>query len=116
MTLDSESFIWATRGHSWGFRFLRTAGYADPLPVYDAAFAAVQDEREVCKYVGSSIVLRFADPEGRKDFASRVIRHDFILFPIAGSDLPALDNARRVAWESVAGDYERVWESPNPSE
>ena len=31
-------FIWATRGRTWGFRFLRTAGRVDPLKLYEAAF------------------------------------------------------------------------------
>lgn len=115
MTLADGSFIWATRGRTWGFRFLRSGGYPDPLPVYEAAFAGVQDDREVCKQVGDTIVLRFADPEGRKDFAHRLIRHDFVLFPTEGSVLPGLDEAARVAWQEVAAEYARVWERPDPN-
>ena len=33
------SLIWATRGRTWGFRFLRDGGFPDPLPVYDLAFS-----------------------------------------------------------------------------
>ena len=44
--------IWATRGRTWGFRFLRDGGFEDPLPVYDEAFSEVGDEPEVCRRVG----------------------------------------------------------------
>ena len=36
--------IWATRGRTWGFRFLLDGGQADPLTTYERAFARLPDE------------------------------------------------------------------------
>ncbi len=40
-TDENAGFIWATRGRTWGFRFLRKGGYEDPLGVYEDAFSKV---------------------------------------------------------------------------
>jgi len=67
------TFIWATRGRSWGFRFLRDGGYQDSLPVYEAALAALGDDRESWRQLaapGSSldkaVALRFPILRGAK--------------------------------------------------
>lgn len=115
MTLEPGTYIWATRGRLWGFRFLRDGGYADPLPVYEAAFSGFVDRRQICERVGESLVLRFPDPKGRQDRARRVISHDFVIRPANSSELPSVDDAARVAWESVSAEYERIWDRPDPS-
>lgn len=112
MTLEPGSYIWATRGRLWGFRFLRDGGFADPLPIYEAAFAGVADQRQVAKRVGGAIVLRFPDPKGRQDHARRVISHDFVIRSTGTSELPAIDDAARVAWESVSAEYDHLWDAP----
>ena len=38
-TDENARFIWATRGRTWGFRFLRRGGLEDPLGVYEATFS-----------------------------------------------------------------------------
>ena len=113
MTLEPGSFIWATRGHTWGFRFLRDGGYPDPLPVYEGAFYGIAEERQVCVQVGETIALRFPDPEGRKDRARRVISHDFVIHPSTSGVLPRLPEARKVAWESVSAEYGSIWADSN---
>ncbi|MFZ1382811.1 MAG: hypothetical protein WAS54_08520 [Scrofimicrobium sp.] len=110
MTLEAGSYIWATRGKLWGFRFLRDGGYSDPLPVYEAAFAGVADQRKVSKRVGDKLVLRFPDPKGRQDHARRVISHDFVIRASSG-DLPAVSEAARMAWDTVAAEYEELWDA-----
>lgn len=35
--------IWATRGRSWGFRFMLDGGLSDPLPDCERAFGDVKD-------------------------------------------------------------------------
>ena len=45
------SLIWATRGRTWGFRFLRNGGFEDPLAVYDDAFSGVGDQPEAWRRV-----------------------------------------------------------------
>jgi len=114
MTLEPGSYIWATRGHSWGFRFVRDGGFPDPLPIYEAAFAGVTEQREVRKRVGDALVLRFPDPKGRLDRARRPILHDFVIQAPRSGELPPLTDAVRVAWETVAPDYERLWGMEDP--
>lgn len=114
MTLEPGTFIWATRGYSWGFRFLRSGGYTDPLPAYEAAFAGMADQREICMRVGDEVVLRFPDPEGRLDRARRPILHDFVIRPSKPGDELPLADAAQVAWETVSGDYDRLWNMGQP--
>ncbi|MCW5951065.1 MAG: hypothetical protein KIT69_02240 [Propionibacteriaceae bacterium] len=64
------NLIWATRGRSWGFRFLLDGGFADPLPTYEQAFAGLEDDRAVCRKAGGRLALRFPDPLGRKPAAT----------------------------------------------
>lgn len=114
MILEPDTFIWATRGRLWGFRFLRDGGYKDPLPAYERAFAGVSNERQVGRMVGDVLVLRFPDPEGRQDRARRVISHDFVIRPNSSGELPDLADSVAVAWASVAADYARWWAAAEP--
>ncbi len=107
--------IWATRGYSWGFRFLQDGGCADPLPTYDAGFTSIGEESEVWRRVGDLVVLRFADPLGRRDTAGRVIPHEFVVWPPEADEIDSVEAGRRLIWPLVADDYERVWNLPNGS-
>lgn len=111
MTLEPGSFIWATRGRRWGFRFLRDGGYEDPLPVYEAAFAGLTDQQDFCHQVSQALVLRFPDPEGRKDHARRIISHDFVIRQTGSSELPTVEDAPRIAWATVSAEYARLWDA-----
>lgn len=104
------TLIWATRGRTWGFRFLDTAGFEDPLPIYEAAFASVSGDPEAFHRVGDKVVVRFLDPEGRKDRAGRPIPHDFVVYGELAEKLRSADDALRLLWPQVAATYERVWE------
>ena len=114
------SLIWATRGRTWGFRFLRNDATGDPLPIYDAAFSGVEDMSEACRRVAGTtalpemVALRFPDPVGQRDRAGRVIPHDFVVFgPLAAGVDSVADGLQRI-WPLVADDFERVWELPKP--
>ncbi|MGO4593138.1 hypothetical protein AB4Z18_04880 [Leifsonia sp. 2TAF2] len=111
MTLEPGSFIWATRGRRWGFRFLRDGGYDDPLPVYEAAFAGLTDRREVCQQADEAIILRFPDPDGRQDHSRRIISHDFVIRPTSSGQLPAVEDAPDIAWATVSADYAQLWDA-----
>jgi len=108
------SLIWATRGRTWGFRFIRNGGYPDPLPVYDEAFSGVEDKLEVCRRVGEKVALRFQDPSGWKDRAGRVIPHDFVVFPPLADGIHSVEDGVRLVWPLVADDFARVWKLPKP--
>lgn len=107
-------FIWATRGRTWGFRFLRDGGFEDPLGVYDAAFSELGDQPEVWRRVADRVALRFPDPDARRDAAGRVIPHDFVLLGSWANDLDSLDEGRRRIWHEVASEFENVWNRAEP--
>ena len=111
--LDTR-FIWATRGRTWGFRFLRRGGFSDPLHVYESAFAATGDRQEVWQRVGDKVALRFPDPEGRRDAAGRVIPHDFVLIGAWADGLGSFEEGRDRLWGEVAEEYEAVWARSEP--
>lgn len=112
--------IWATRGRTWGFRFLLDGDYADPLPVYDRVFAGVEGERTLYVKVGGRVGLRFADPLGRRDAAGRVIPHDFVILESPDDEEPLVDKIDSVddgllkVWPVVREVYARIWDIPRP--
>jgi hypothetical protein len=113
------SLIWATRGRSWGFRFLRSGGFEDPLTVYETAFSGVEDRSEACRRLAETatlpemVALRFPDPSGRRDQAGRVIPHDFVVLRPLADEVDSVEDGRQLIWPLVARDFERVWGATN---
>lgn len=108
------SLLWATRGRSWGFRFLRTAGLPDPLPAYEDAFAGIGDEPESYRRAGQRVALRLRDPQGRKDQSGRLIVHEFVLSGEAARGVDSVQDGAEKVWPLVAEQYEAVYDSPVP--
>lgn len=108
------TFIWATRGRTWGFRFLRNGGVEDPLGVYEGTFSVVEDQAEACRRVGDKVALRFPDPDGRRDAAGRVIPHDFVLLGRWAEEVESLEDGRQRVWREVADEFARVWDQSEP--
>ena len=108
------TLIWATRGRSWGFRFLRDGGYSDPLPVYDDVFRATEGESQIWRRVAEMGALRFPDPLGRRDRAKRTIPHDFVVFGPMVEKIKSVEDGLRLIWPMVAEDFARVVELPRP--
>lgn len=108
------SLIWATRGRTWGFRFLCGGGYPDPLVEYDKAFSGVGDDTRAYCRSGSVVALRFPDPEGRRDSAGRVIPHEFVVQGPVVQTIKSVGDGLDVVWPLVADIYEGVWDSPGP--
>jgi len=106
--------IWATRGRSWGFRFLRRGGFVDPLPAYSAAFAEFEGAREVCNHVGDVTSLRFEDPLRRTDRAGRVIPHDFVIFDKVANDIHSVREGIDLVWHLVEEEYACDYGLPAP--
>jgi len=104
------SLIWATRGRAWGFRFLRTAGVLDPLPVYEAAFAGVDDVPRVWRQNVDNVALRFPDPAGRRDRAGRLIPHDFVVLGLLSSKVRSVDDGILEVWPLVEERFLNVWD------
>ncbi|GHH79148.1 hypothetical protein [Promicromonospora soli] len=108
------NFVWATRGRSWGFRFLRDGGFPDPLPVYDHAFAGTEDEPTTYRRVGTQVALRFPDPDGRSDEAGRVIPHDIVVLPPLADDIRSVDDGQRIVWPLIADAFKSLWDLKRP--
>lgn len=120
MTTDSRGarneavFIWATRGKTWGFRFLRTAYWQDPLEAYEAAFSGIGNTAEAFQINADTVAFRFLDPEKRRDAAGRVIPHEFVLFPPLTRKVKSLEDGFQLVWPLVKDDFARDWEEPQP--
>ena len=110
----SERLIWATRGRSWGFRFLLNAGLSDPLVDYERIFADLGVEPTIWRRVAGKVALRFPDPLGRRDAAGRVIPHDFVLFGDLADEIESVEDGLQQVWPLVAGAYARVWDAEDP--
>ena len=113
-TDENAGFIWATRGRTWGFRFLRSGGLEDPLGVYEDTFSEVGDQPEAWRRVADKVALRFPDPDGRRDAAGRVIPHDFVLLGPWADGINSLEDGRQRIWHEVADEFESVWDKTEP--
>lgn len=112
MTSDLPgSLIWATRGRSWGFRFLLDGGLPDPLPAYDVAFSNLRDTPTAWRRVAGKVSLRFDDPLTRRDASGRVIPHEFVVSGTLGDEIESVEDGLLKVWPLVSSAYARVWES-----
>lgn len=103
--------IWATRGHSWGFRFLRDGGFEDPLPPYSEAFSGIETEPEVLRRGGGVVAFRFLDPYDRHDRAGRPIAHDVVAFDgLEGFESP--EAGHKTVWPELQSQYAQLWDGP----
>ncbi|WP_328323947.1 hypothetical protein OHA70_32025 [Kribbella sp. NBC_00382] len=113
-----ESLIWATRSHTWGFRFLLNAGHPDPLPTYERAFANLQDDPTTYHRSAGKVALRFQDPLDRRDTAGRLIPHEFIISGPLADEINSVDDGLHKIWPLVAAAYAGVWNTktlPSPT-
>ena len=109
-------FLWATRGRTWGFRFLRRSNLRDPLPTYERAFEGLETAPEVFRRLrDGTVALRFADPEGRCDEAGRIIPHDFALLGRWADTIDSHEAGRKRIWPLVADEYDACWDQPAPT-
>ncbi|MDT0209001.1 hypothetical protein [Curtobacterium sp. BRD11] len=104
------NLIWATRGRTWGFRFLRTGGLAKPLEVYEEAFVDSDGAPFVFASRPETLAVRFPDPEQRKDRAGRVIPHEFVVLAPDHLRFPDGESARAELWHEVEEEYASIWD------
>ncbi len=109
-----EGLIWATRGRTWGFRFLLDGGLSDPLLEYERIVAHLGDDPRACSRVASKVALRFPDPLGRRDLAGRVIPHDFVVSGDVANDIHSVKDGLQQVWPLVEAAYARVWDAEAP--
>jgi hypothetical protein len=103
--------IWATRGRSWGFRFLLDAGFEDPLQEYERAFTGLSDPTTAWRREGEDVALRFPDPLARRDAAGRVIPHEFVVLGDLAVAVGSVDEGIERIWPLVDHAYARVWDT-----
>lgn len=106
--------IWSTRGRTWGFRLLRTAGLAKPLASLEEALAHLDDDQEGWCWLGDRGALRFLDPRQRRDLAGRIIPHELVVFAPHASGSDSFDDVRQRVWAEVADEFERIYAEPEP--
>ena len=109
-----ESLIWATRGRSWGFRFLLNGGQSDPLLDYEHSFAGLEDEPATWRRAAGKVALRLPDPLERKDAAGRVIPHEFVVSGDLADEIESVEDGLQQIWPLVAGPYAKVWDAEAP--
>lgn len=107
--------IWATRGRTWGFRFLLTADLIDPLLDYETVFSGLPNSPRAWRRVGDRVALRFPDPEGRADAAGRVIPHEFVVIGPESDSVTSVDDGLRTVWPEVQEWYGRLWNQTDPA-
>jgi hypothetical protein len=110
----NEMLIWATRGRSWGFRFLLNGGLSDPLLAYERIFAGLEDEPTTWRRAAGKVALRFPDPMGRRDAAGRVIPHEFVVSGDFADKIESVEDGLQKVWPRVAEAYARVWDAEGP--
>ena len=108
------NLVWATRGYTWGFRFLLSGGYPDPLPVYERAFGGTEGDSAACRHVGDHVALRFPDPPGRRDAAGRTIPHDVVVLPPMADKIDSVEDGQQLIWPLLADTFARLWDLPQP--
>lgn len=117
MSLNGEAtqwLIWATRGRTWGFRFLLDGGLSDPLRAYERVFAGHPDQLALCHRADTSIGLRFLDPEDRTDVSGRVIPHEFVVMGELADEITSVEDGRSRVWPLVSDFYALVWDAEGP--
>lgn len=110
-------FIWATRGRTWGFTFLATAGMQDPLVAYERVTSSLEGASRGIVRAGDVVALKFRDPDGRLDRSGRPIPHTFVLYDELAVRVGTVEDGIREVWPLVADEYARVWdlsEAPAP--
>ena len=113
-TDERVRFIWATRGRTWGFRFLRDGGFEDPLAAYESAFSELGSQPEAWRRVDRTVALRFPDPKNRRDASGRVIPHDFVLLGSWADEIDSVEQGRQLIWPLVAEEFRDAWNRAEP--
>ncbi|TFC34120.1 hypothetical protein [Cryobacterium sp. TMT2-42-4] len=104
------TFIWSTRGRTWGFRFLRSGGSPDPFAEYAKAFSGIEQEREVWRRTQEVVALRFATPGKLQDSAGRDIPQEFVLFGALASQINSVQEGIDKIWPTVAEEFKQIWD------
>lgn len=93
---------------------MRDAGLDDPRAAYLRWFSGIENEMPVYRKNGDVVVVRFPDPQGRRDSAGRIIPHEFVVFSPTSDGITSVNAAIRDLWPEVQDTFARVWDDPKP--
>lgn len=105
--------MWATRGRTWGFRFLRRDPQRDPLTMYEEFFPPTELHAPPVRKVRDKVAVHLPDPQGRRDRSGRIIMHDFVLGGDDAALVSEVDDVERIVWPQVAKEYGEIWDQPD---
>lgn len=112
---EPVSIIHSARGVNKGFMFLEKGGLSDPLREYD--LAGFNDGKvpvgSIRRYGDrlEKVAAAFNDPEGRKDFAGRIIPHEVILPESLASGISNIEQAQNFIWPKIKDTYAAFYDT-----
>ena len=97
---EPTELIHATRGKNKGFAFLKQGGIPNYLQEYESAFGHRPEPGMFQRFGKNSekIAASFLDPEGKKDFAGRIIPHEIIIPSTMAHGINNLDDVKTKIW------------------
>ena len=104
--------IHGTRGKNKGFTFLKKGGVPTFLEEYETMFGVDSSESNIFKRQGGKIGASFLDPDGKKDFAGRVIPHQIIIPKSMTQGINSLDDVKSKIWPLLKDQYESYYHTP----
>lgn len=110
---EPTSILHVARGKNVGFRFLKEGGIPSTMITeYDKSGLGEgsQHAGEVFQKYGAAgaekIAARIIDPQGRKDHASRAIKHDIIIPASMTNGIHNLADVKEKIWPLLSTDYD----------
>lgn len=106
---EPMDLIHATRGKTKGFTFLKQGGVPTFLQEYENAFGHDSGQTGVFKKVGGKIAVSFLDPDGKKDFAGRLIPHEILIPKSMAHGINNVDDVMEKIWPLLKDQYESYY-------
>lgn len=110
---EPTDIIHAGRSKHAGFRFLKSGGLSDALHEYEKAGFERERGDFFVRYGdrAEKIAVRFTDPAGRRDAATRPLFHELIIPESMSKDVHGLDDVKTKIWPLVKDSYESFYAS-----
>ena len=108
------NIVHSSRGKKVGFQFLNRGGLDDPLKEFESAglHTSIGERDGYFKRYGKNlekVAATFNDPDGRKDFAGRIIPHQVMLPESLAKGVSSNEDAKNVAWPLIKDTFEALY-------
>jgi hypothetical protein len=107
--VEPTSVIHGSRGKDVGFRFIKRGGVPDPMTEYMQAFDGHTGGDHFKRFGDGKIAARFSDPEGRRDFAGRIIPHEVIIPKSMTDGINSLDDVVKNIWPTLKPEHDAMY-------